>query len=99
MSAVSVRLGDVAPIKAVRPVADDAEQVFTLAFEETDGLEMGFDAISDGTLRFLALATLSESPAEGGLTCLEEPENGIYPGNLERVNRLLQDIAVDPWQK
>ena len=27
--------------------------------------------------------------------CMEEPENGIHPGNLPAMRLLLHDIAVD----
>jgi predicted ATPase len=29
---------------------------------------------------------------------MEEPENGIHPGNLEAVVELLRDLAVDPYE-
>ena len=31
-----------------------------------------------------------------GLLCFEEPENGIHPGRIGAMVRLLGDIAVDP---
>jgi predicted ATPase len=34
---------------------------------------------SDGTLRAAALLTAAYDPANSGLLCFEEPENGIYP--------------------
>lgn len=52
-------------------------------------------ALSDGTLRFLALATLELDPEAQGLLCLEEPENGIHPRRIPAILQLLQDIAVD----
>ena len=53
-------------------------------------------ALSDGTLRFLVLATLSLDPETRGVICLEEPENGIHPERIEAMVELLKDIAVDP---
>ena len=53
-------------------------------------------SLSDGTLRFLVLATLSIDPQVGGIICLEEPENGIHPDRIPVIVRLLRDIAVDP---
>ena len=52
-------------------------------------------SLSDGTLRFLALAVLSLDPREEGLICLEEPENGIHPERIPVMLQLLQEIAVD----
>lgn len=53
-------------------------------------------ALSDGTLRFLALAVLELDPKFQGLVCLEEPENGIHPERIPAIVKLLEDIAVDP---
>ena len=43
-------------------------------------------ALSDGTLRFLALAILELDLTPRGLLCFEEPENGIHP---ERIPAML----------
>ena len=51
--------------------------------------------LSDGTLRLLALATLKNDPQLHGILCLEEPENGVSPLHLERMARLLRDMATD----
>ena len=51
-------------------------------------------SLSEGTLRFLALALL-EHDGVSGLICLEEPENGLHPSRIEATVRLLRDIAVD----
>jgi predicted ATPase len=53
-------------------------------------------ALSDGTLRFLALAVLELDPETKGLLCLEEPENGIHPERIPAMLKLLEDIAVAP---
>jgi predicted ATPase len=53
-------------------------------------------ALSDGTLRFLALAVLELDPETKGLLCLEEPENGIHPQRIPAMLKLLEDIAVAP---
>ena len=54
-------------------------------------------ALSDGTLRFLALAVLDLDPETTGLLCLEEPENGIHHDRIPAVLEfeLLRDIAMD----
>jgi len=53
-------------------------------------------SLSDGTLRFLALAVLELDPESKGLLCLEEPENGIHPQRIPAMLKLLEDIAIDP---
>ena len=52
-------------------------------------------ALSDGTLRFLALAVLEMDPETQGVLCLEEPENGIHPARIPAILELLCDIAAD----
>jgi hypothetical protein len=61
-----------------------------------DGTEYPARALSDGTLRFLALAVLELDPEAPAMLCLEEPENGIHPDRIPAMLRLLQDIATDP---
>jgi hypothetical protein len=51
--------------------------------------------LSDGTLRFLALAILEASQTGPSLLCLEEPENGIHPDRVPAMIQLLRDVAVD----
>jgi predicted ATPase len=53
-------------------------------------------SLSEGTLRFLALATLRLDPDARGLVALEEPENGIHPSRVRALVDLLRDMAVDP---
>lgn len=52
-------------------------------------------SLSDGTLRFLALAILEASEHGPTVLCLEEPENGIHPNRVPAIVQLLSDIAVD----
>ena len=63
--------------------------------QTNDGTTHAAKALSDGTLRFLALAVLEADPKATGLLCLEEPENGIHPERIVAMLTLLQDIAVD----
>lgn len=55
-------------------------------------------ALSDGTLRFLALCIIGADPEFGGVLCMEEPENGIHPGRIEAMVDLVRGLAVDPSQ-
>lgn len=74
---------------------DERRELFTLQLTERDGTHYPARSLSDGTLRFLALATIDLDPAMGGVLCLEEPENGIHPGRIPAIIRLLEDIACD----
>jgi predicted ATPase len=52
-------------------------------------------ALSDGTLRFLALSIIEADSQFGGLICMEEPENGIHPAKIKAMVDLLTSLAVD----
>ena len=74
---------------------DEKRELLTLFAKDNSGTPHPAWALSDGTLRFLALAVLEMDPETQGLLCLEEPENGIHPARIPDVLELLQDIAVD----
>lgn len=85
-------------IEDVREVGidrDDQRELLTLLVKGRDGTAHPARALSDGTLRFLALAVIDLDPAAQGVLCLEEPENGIHPGRIPAMLELLQDIATD----
>ena len=92
---VASRLSYMVPVRALGVTKDDVRQLLSLELEETSGLQLRANSISDGTLRFLALVVLAEVSSTTGLYCMEEPENGIHPAKLAIMNELLQDIAVD----
>ena len=75
---------------------DDKRELFTLCATDRKGTVHPARALSDGTLRFLALAVLQHDPETRGVLCLEEPENGIHPKRIPAILELLADIAVDP---
>jgi predicted ATPase len=75
---------------------DEKHETLTLCLSGADGTEHAARALSDGTLRFLALTVLELDSETSGLICLEEPENGIHPNRIPAILRLLQDIATDP---
>jgi hypothetical protein len=82
----------------VRIDRDEKRELLTLLLTDQYGTELPAKALSDGTLRFLALAGLETDPTLSGLICMEEPENGIHPERIGALLRLLQDIAVDPQE-
>jgi len=77
---------------------DDKRELLTLYVRGRDGTAYPARSLSDGTLRFLALAVLEMDPYARGLLCLEEPENGIHPARIPAMLTLLQDIATDPQE-
>lgn len=82
-------------VRTLRIDRDEKRELLTLMMKGSDGTELPARALSDGTLRFLALAVLELDPQTPGLICLEEPENGIHPDRIPAMLRLLQDIAAD----
>ncbi len=85
-------------IRSVRVEKDDKRELLTLLAKLRDGTEHPARSLSDGTLRFLALAIIEQTTDGGGLFCLEEPENGIHPERVPAMLNLLQNIAVDPME-
>ena len=93
---IAISLSDL--INDVREVwvdADEKRELLTLMVKGWDGTPHPARALSDGTLRFLALAVLELDPRAQGLLCLEEPENGIHPDRIPAMLRLLQAIPTD----
>jgi hypothetical protein len=86
----------IANVREIRVDRDEKRELLTLMVMAADGTVLPARALSDGTLRFLALAILELDPQTPGVLCLEEPENGIHPDRIPAMLRLLQDIATDP---
>lgn len=82
-------------VKAVSVDQDEGRRLNTLVVTSRDGVSHPARALSDGTLRFLALSVMSADPKAGRLLCLEEPENGIHPSRIPVMLNLLESIAVD----
>lgn len=97
---VADRLSDLTgvSVEGLRVEPDAVREVFTLFLQERTGLRLPARALSEGTLRFLALCVLLEDPTVTGLICMEEPENGIHPANLPAMVNLVRDLAVDPQE-
>ena len=74
---------------------DEARQQRILRVTLRDRHPYDASSLSDGTLRFVALGLLGLDPLATGLTCLEEPENGIHPQRIPDVMRLVQRLAED----
>lgn len=94
-SRMASRLSEIVPTSDVRVDVDQVRQLLTLEVKERSGAFLPARALSDGTLRFLALCIIAEDPDFKGLLCFEEPENGIHPAKMKSMLNLLKDLAVD----
>lgn len=83
-------------VRGLRVRDDPATETLTVEVQGRDGVYHPARSLSDGTLRFLVLATLGLDPDTRGLISLEEPENGLHPKRIPAMLDLLRDIAVDP---
>jgi predicted ATPase len=83
-------------VRRLRVDRDELRELLTLRIATGAGSELPAAALSDGTLRFLALAVLELDPEATGVLCLEEPENGVHPRRIGALLAMLQRIAVDP---
>jgi len=93
---VSELIDDVRSIYVDR---DERRQLLTLYAKGRDGTAYPARALSDGALRFLALAVLSIDPDSRGVICMEEPENGIHPERIPAMIQLLLDLTTDTQGK
>ena len=82
-------------IRRVSVDVDEKRQLLTVVLTDRHHTEHTASALSDGTLRFLALTVMETDPSSRGLLCLEEPENGMHPSRIPAVIELLEDLAVD----
>jgi predicted ATPase len=82
-------------VRDVRVDFDSSRDLLTLEAKLGDGPYLPARALSDGTLRFLALSVIEVDPRFGGLICMEEPENGIHPAKIQSMVDLLRQLAVD----
>ncbi len=65
-----------------------------LDFELSGGERMPARLVSAGTLRILALLTALRVRPRPYMLCVEEPENGIYPGRLRALLELLREATT-----
>lgn len=77
---------------------DAKRDLLTLEAKLGGGPLLPSRALSDGTMRFLALSVIQADESFGGLICMEEPENGIHPAKIEAMVELLRNLAVDPQE-
>ncbi len=82
-------------VRALTVEVDEKRQSLSVLLTDRTGTRHVAGALSDGTLRFMALTVMEADPRFQSLVCLEEPENGIHPSRVRAVIRLLGDLAVD----
>lgn len=93
---IANQLSDLLPdVANISVDVDERRQLKTLYLETISGIRHEARALSDGTLRFLALAIIGADDESGGVICLEEPENGIHPARIPAIVELLYGMAVD----
>jgi predicted ATPase len=91
---IANRLADLIPgVEALNVDTDPSRQQRTLSVTMNDKHAYSASSLSDGTLRFLALAVLSNDPDASGLVCLEEPENGIHPQKIPQMLHLVRELS------
>lgn len=65
-----------------------------LVEEPFELLPLPADRLSDGTLRFLALAAILLQPEPPPLVCIEEPELGMHPDMIRIVAEMIVDASA-----
>lgn len=101
---VASRLVELIPgVTSVDVDSDEVRQQRTVQVTMQGKQRYSASSLSDGTLRFLALSVLASDPKATGLTCMEEPENGIHPLRIPEMLRLVRSLsdadfdAEDDW--
>ena len=93
---VSQRLSQLLPdIVSVNVDADEKRKTKTVLLAMKDKETYTASSLSDGTLRFMALAVLALDSEFGGLLCMEEPENGIHPSRIPQMLDLVRSLSED----
>jgi len=95
-SVVTRVLGVMPDLRELRVERDARHGLLSLVAVQRDGTRHHAQALSDGTLRLLALASLALDAHPERVICLEEPENGIHPERVPAVLRLLRETVTDP---
>jgi predicted ATPase len=90
------------PEPAYKSPVDDPEQVPKLQRSDGKGLYFEFEGnrkpvparqVSDGILLILAYLALLQLPIPPRVLLVEEPENGIHPGRLQDVLKILRELV------
>src|SRR5262249_2630451 len=79
-------------VREVQVEKDTIRGEYYVTTKMEDGLTLPARLLSDGTLRLLAMMTMKNDPLHQGLLMIEEPENGVHPGQLERLVQRLREM-------
>jgi predicted ATPase len=91
---IANRLSELVPgVRSLEVQEDAVRQLRTLSVTMGDSRSYSASSLSDGTLRFLALAVLANDPNADGLVCMEEPENGIHPLRIPEMLQLVRSLS------
>ena len=90
---VAASLSELIPgIDSVEVDSNEIRKLRTLCVK-LQGHKFSAGALSDGTLRFLALAVMAADPDASGVICMEEPENGIHPMRIPQMVELVRQLS------
>ncbi|HET7506387.1 MAG TPA: AAA family ATPase [Kofleriaceae bacterium] len=79
----------------LEPDAADAKVIQLEWRHATDPSYFNAHSLSDGTLRFMCLATLLHQPARPSMIVIDEPELGLHPAAIVQLAAMLRVAAID----
>jgi predicted ATPase len=81
----------------LRPHIDNEDYIELEWFEKGEDIPFKIDVLSDGTLRFICLATLFLQPVElqPAIIIIDEPELGLHPYALSILAGLIKSASQD----
>jgi hypothetical protein len=91
---VIARLGRLAGLREIHVEEDQDRNLLTIRATARGGEKLSARMLSEGSLRALALVLLGLSPGDA-VICVEEPENGIHPGQFDDLVRILYELSTD----
>lgn len=94
---MSAELASIIPgLEGMELRQDEATEQWQVWFRSRGEAPFSARVASDGTLRMLGLMTVLSDVTHGGLTCFEEPENGVHPARLRTLIAFLRELVIDP---
>ncbi|MGB3018214.1 MAG: AAA family ATPase [Ignavibacteria bacterium] len=78
----------------IKPDSKNREMIFLNWFEKGSDEYFNAHNLSDGTLRFIALATLLLQPVPPRTIIIDEPELGLHPFAIQKLGALIKSTSV-----
>jgi predicted ATPase len=78
----------------LKPDSKNPEMIFLNWFEKGSDEYFNAHHLSDGTLRFIALATLLLQPTTPKTIIIDEPELGLHPFAIQKLGALIKSASV-----